>query len=269
MRPARTAGVGPRAGKGELDTKKIVALLGSKRRANTYGLLTQIRKLLAEKDMELEIIELYQYDVQDCCGCEACVLRGSCVLRDDVARIREEIAAADGVILASPVYLQQVSGKMKTFFDRTCSWYHRPVLTAKPVLCVATTKGSGLRATLSYLENIAAQWGAIPAGTVGRTIFNLQKPVGERELARFERLIAAPQTASPTLKQLIGFEVQKSLSQYLNGLDGEYWREKGWDSRPYFCPCRINPFKRAISGAVGAAMRRGMARGQRHTGSGR
>jgi multimeric flavodoxin WrbA len=241
-------------------TKKVVALLGSKRRGNTYGLLMQIKKLLAERGAELEIIELYRRDVQDCRGCEACILTGRCAAADDVSQIMDDLSAADGIILASPVYLQQVSGKIKTFFDRTCSWYHRPVLAAKPVLCVATTKGSGLRATLSYLENVAAQLGAVPAGAVGRTIFNIQKPVGEKAIEKFARLINAPQSYSPTLRQLIGFEVQKSLSQHLNGLDAEYWKEKGWTNAPYFYPCRVNPFRRAISGAVGAAMRRGMSK---------
>lgn len=221
----------------------------------------QIQALLAQNGTQLEIVELYQYDIRDCAGCDACVLTDRCPLKDDVPALMEKLASADGVILASPVYLQQVSGKMKTFFDRTCRWYHRPVLAGKPVLCVATTKGSGLKATLSYLKNVAAQWGAVPAGTVGRTIFDLAKPVTPGEIARFSLLLEAPERYAPTLRQLIGFEVQKSLAQYLNGLDSAYWREKQWLDRPYFYPCRVSPLRRAVSGTVGRAMRRGMARG--------
>ena len=240
--------------------KKIVALLASKRHANTYGLLLQIKALLAENDMDLTIIELYGHEICDCRGCEACIRTGRCVLQDDAAQIMAELAAADGVILASPVYLQQVSGKMKTFFDRTCSWYHRPVLTAKPVLCVATTKGSGLRATLATLENAAAQWGAVPAGRVGRSIFTLAKPVTRRELRAFVRLVGRPQSYRPPLRRLIDFEVQKSLALYLSGLDADYWKKQGWADKSYFYPCRVLPLRRALSGAVGAAMRRGMAK---------
>lgn len=242
-------------------TKKVVALLGSKRKNNTYKLLLQIKDLLAENNTQLEIIELYKYDIKDCTGCDVCVLKGNCVLKDDVSQIMDTLSKADGIILASPVYLQQVSGKIKTFFDRTCSWYHRPVLTAKPVLCVATTKGSGLKATLSYMENVSSQWGAILAGSIGRTIFNLQKPITSKEISKFSLLLNTPKKYSPTLNQLIGFEVQKSLSQYLDGLDAEYWKKMNWMCKSYFYPCKINPLKRAVSGLVGYIIRQNMAKG--------
>jgi multimeric flavodoxin WrbA len=251
--------------------KKAVALLGSRRKMNTYRMLTEIREILAQHDISLEIIELYRYDIRDCLGCEACVLRGKCVLDDDVPEIMAKIADADGIILASPVYLQQVSGKMKTFIDRTCSWYHRPVLTVRPLLSVSTTKGSGLKATLSYLENVARQWGAVPAGKIGRTIFNSKRPVSEKEMSKFIALLDDPAGYSPTLGQLIDFEVQKSLAQFLNGLDKEYWTEKGWMQSAYFYRCRVNPFKGLISGIAGRAMRRGMAKGaerEGHSGNG-
>lgn len=241
-------------------TKKVVALLGSKRKVNTYKLLLQIKDLLAENNTELEIIELYKYDIKDCIGCDICVLKGNCVLQDDVSLIMDTLSKSDGIILASPVYLQQVSGKMKTFFDRTCSWYHRPVLTAKPVLCVATTKGSGLKSTLSYMENVASQWGAILAGSIGRSIFNLQKPVTAKEISKFLLLLNTPQMYSPTLNQLIGFEVQKSLSQHLNGLDTEYWEKMNWMGKSYFYPCKINPLKRAVSGLGGHIIRQNMGK---------
>ncbi len=228
---------------------------------NTYNLLIQIKELLANQDVELEILELYHYDIKDCIGCDCCILNGKCVLPDDVSQIMDTLTRADGIILASPVYLQQVSGKMKIFFGRTCRWYHRPELVGKPVLSVATTKGSGLKATLSYMENVAAQWGAITAGAVGRTIFTLQKPVSKKELTRFIRLLNAPCSYSPTLNQLIGFEVQKSLAQYLNGLDTAYWESHGWMNKPYFFHCKVNPGKRVISGTVGQIMRKNMGKG--------
>lgn len=243
--------------------KKVVALLGSKRRGNTYHLLIQIKALLAENDVDLEIIELYRFEIKDCAGCTVCVSKGSCILSDDVPQIMEQLVKADGIILASPVYLQQVSGKIKTFIDRTCSWYHRPALTKKPILCVATTKGSGLKATLSYLQNVATQWGALNAGAIGRTIFNLEKPVGKREIAKFLQLLDDPESYAPTLHQLIEFEVQKSLALTLSELDTAYWNAHNWSNQSYFYPCNRVPFKRAISGAIGNLMRKRM--GKRNT----
>ena len=145
--------------------KQVVALLGSRRKKNTYRLLSEIQEILKKHEIELHIIELCHCNVTPCAGCERCILQGQCMLNDDAADIMKRLSEADGIVLASPVYLKQVSGQLKTFFDRTCMWYHRPVLAEKPVLSVSTTKGSGLRKTLSYLSSIAVQWGAVPAGT--------------------------------------------------------------------------------------------------------
>lgn len=163
----------------------------------------------------------------------------------------QQLCEADGIILASPVYLQQVSGQMKTFIDRTCVWYYRPVLAGKPVLAVATTKGSGLRKTLSYLENMAVQWGAIPAGRVGRSIFTQDQPVSEKELNKLIQLIQQPQEHTPTLSQLLNFEVQKAIALSLTQLDREYWEAQHWKDQPYFYPCRVNPIYRQISRRFG------------------
>lgn len=231
--------------------KQVVALLGSNRKKNTYGLLMEIKSILKQYQIELTIIELYRQKITPCLGCERCILQGECVLRDDTEYVMKQLCEADGIILASPVYLQQVSGQLKTFLDRTCMWYHRPVLAGKPVLTVVTTKGSGLHKTMSYLENIAVQWGAVPAGTVGRSIFTQEKHVLKKEVSRFLKLMEQPQKHSPTLKQLIHFEVQKAMAMSLNLPDRQYWMDRHWCSQSYFYSCKINPVYGFISRQIG------------------
>lgn len=199
----------------------------------------------------MSIIELYSKNIKPCLGCEHCILEGSCVLNDDTTQIMNKLINADGIILASPVYLQQVSGQLKTFFDRTCMWYHRPMLTEKPILSVATTKGSGLKKTLSYLESITIQWGAISAGKVGRTIFTQDKHISEKEITNFIKLIEQPKKHRPNLSQLINFEVQKAMALYLNNLDREHWEERTWHEQPYYYATKINPISKYISHRVG------------------
>lgn len=242
--------------------KKVIALHASKRKMNTYGLLRQIKELLAKEQIEVEIISLYDVPIKDCIGCERCILTGKCVLKDEAETLMTKLVEADGIILSSPVYLQQASGKMKTFIDRTCKWFHRPELYGKPILAVATTKGSGLKGTLNYLDKVGEQWGALSAGTIGRDIRSIEKPITMQEVSRFIKLIQAPETYSPTLSNLINFEVQKSLAQHLVGLDEAYWKEKGWQTKSYYFPCKVNYFKKSVSGTIGKSMRKGMARNQ-------
>ncbi len=245
--------------------KKVVALHASRRKVNTYKLLLQLQQDLAGYDIEVEILSLYDYNLKDCIGCEKCILRGECIHQDDAQLLMDKMAAADGIILSSPVYLKQVSGKLKGFIDRTCKWYHRPVLYGKPVLCVATTKGSGLKSTLSYLQSVAIQWGAMPAGRIGRSIRNIDSAVTKRELSEFTGLLNAPQKYRPSLNILIEFEVQKALAKYIGGLDGSYWKEKGWDTKVYFTQCSPNRLKCFTSRMFGAVLQRGMANGRAKT----
>lgn len=245
--------------------KKVVALHASRRKVNTYKLLLELQQDLAGHDIEVEILSIYDYNIKDCIGCEKCILGGECIHQDDAQLLMDKMAAADGIILSSPVYLKQVSGKLKNFIDRTCKWYHRPVLDGKPVICVATTKGSGLKSTLSYLESVAIQWGAMPAGRIGRTIRNMDSAVSQKELTKFIRLLNAPQKYRPSLSILIEFEVQKALAKYIGGLDANYWKEKGWDTNEYFTHCRLNRLNCFISCMFGAVLQRGMANGQAKT----
>jgi len=239
--------------------KKVIALHASKRKMNTYKLLLQIKQELARDDVEVEILSLYDFNIQDCLGCEKCIIHDDCVHHDDVEILMNKMMSADGIIISSPVYLQQVSGKLKNFIDRTCKWYHRPVLYAKPVLCVATTKGSGLKSTLSYLQSVAVQWGAMPAGSIGRTIRNINSPVAQKELLDFNKLLQDPKSYRPTLNNLINFEVQKALAKYLNGLDTRYWGERCWNTKPYFFDCSTNRLKCIISKMFGAFLQRIMS----------
>lgn len=239
--------------------KKVIVLHASKRKMNTYRLLVQIKQELSQNDVEVEILSIYDFNIQDCVGCEKCIGNDECMHHDDVEILMNKMMSADGIILSSPVYLQQVSGKLKSFIDRTCKWYHRPVLYGKPVLCVSTTKGSGLKSTLSYLRSVAVQWGAMPIGSIGRTIRNINSPVTKKELLGFIKLLQKPQSYRPTLNILISFEVQKALAKYLNGLDTCYWSERGWNTKPYFFECSLNVFKCIISKMFGDILQRRMS----------
>ena len=60
------------------------------------------------------MVNLGDYEVGDCIGCELCIRKtSSCFQKDDAQTILDKLVTADGVILASPVYLMQITGKLK------------------------------------------------------------------------------------------------------------------------------------------------------------
>jgi putative NADPH-quinone reductase len=58
--------------------------------------------------------------IQHCQGCFSCWLKtpGSCIINDDMKNILADAAGADVLVLASPLYIDSMSGMLKTFMDR-------------------------------------------------------------------------------------------------------------------------------------------------------
>ncbi|MBU3190033.1 flavodoxin family protein [Clostridium bowmanii] len=230
----------------------VIAINSSNRKMNTYELIVQVKEILKNNNINVEIINLFDYDIKTCIGCEHCLVKGGCVLNDQVSDVMEKIKLSDGIILTSPVYMENVSGMLKTFFDRTCMWFHRPVIYGKPVLLISTTKGSGLKPTLKYLERVVIQWGGFNVGKIGRTIRTIDNKITESECDNFiGHLNMKKENYKPSLSALINFQVQKVLAYKLIGLDSEYWKEKGWNADSYYFECRINIFKKLIATSFG------------------
>ncbi len=240
--------------------KKVVIVHGGKRKQNTYVLLSQIKDHFEALSIHVTILSLYDYHIEDCIGCEACMTRGCCGLKDDTNFILEQIQTADGIVLSSPVYLRQISGRLKSLADRTCSWFHRPPLAGIPILAVATTNGSGLKDTLAYLQSIGEQWGGMNAGSIGRTIKNHKERVTSAELNHFLALLEKPYTYRPSFANLLNFQVQKALAMQVLTQDLAYWTEKGWTNQSYYQAAKLNPFSNGLAKFIGYAMQKGMAK---------
>lgn len=228
--------------------KKVIAINSSKRKKNTYNLILNLKESLSKHNISVEIVNLFEYDIKPCIGCEHCLIHGGCVIHDDAQLLMDKLTSCDGIILSTPVYLNNLSGALKTFVDRTCSWFHRPELQGKPILLLASTAASGLKNTLSYLENIAVQWGTFPTNKIGRKVSTLKYPILDKEYSNFLKHLTIPKNQyNPKLNQLITFQVQRVMAQKLFPIDNRYWSEKSWTDKLYFYDCKINLSKKTVS----------------------
>jgi len=68
----------------------------------------------------IEYVKLKDKKIKSCIGCYTCWTKtpGQCIFKDDMADLREKYRKADLVILASPLYIFNVTGLMKNFLDR-------------------------------------------------------------------------------------------------------------------------------------------------------
>lgn len=112
---------------------------GSNREKNCFNILKAIQK----KDDEL--VSLARQDIKFCLGCNACVRRldNLCVLNDYITtNIYEKILASEKIILASPLYMSQISGLLKNLIDRLNPFYNHQLLKDKKIYLILVGQGS-------------------------------------------------------------------------------------------------------------------------------
>ena len=147
---------------------KILAIHGSPRtiHSTTRKLTGFVLEGSAEAGAETEMIDLADYHVTPCTACEACSLNGICVNDDDVPSLLVRMQEADGIVFGSPVYIDNISGQMKVFFDRLADAIHYQVLAGKFGCSVATTYESGGDDVVAYLNHVLNYLGIISVGRI-------------------------------------------------------------------------------------------------------
>jgi multimeric flavodoxin WrbA len=114
-------------------SKKVAAVLGSPRKkANSSKLVKAAVKALPKKNLNVKEFHLNALNYKGCQGCFSCKGKSEiCVLTDDLTPVLAQAAEADLLILASPVYIGEVTAQLKGFIDRAFSyfkpdWANRP-----------------------------------------------------------------------------------------------------------------------------------------------
>jgi len=102
---------------------KIIAFNGSPRgsEGNTYIMVESFLKGAKAAGAEVEQVLLSEKNIKHCQGCFSCWLKtpGQCVIKDDMSELLEKYVAADIIVIATPLYVFNVTGIMKDFMDRT------------------------------------------------------------------------------------------------------------------------------------------------------
>ncbi|MFA5794708.1 MAG: flavodoxin family protein [Candidatus Brocadiia bacterium] len=102
---------------------KIVIINGSPKgaRGNTYFMAEAFSEGVRDAGAEAEIINLAGKNIRNCLGCYDCWIKtpGVCSIKDDMAELLEKMKTADVLGYATPLYVDNVTGLMKNFMDRT------------------------------------------------------------------------------------------------------------------------------------------------------
>jgi multimeric flavodoxin WrbA len=101
--------------------RNILILRGSPReRGNSAVLAGKAEEGARASGAQVENIYLHSLDIRPCDACDLCLEQGECVIEDDMRLLYPKLAAADAIILASPIYWFTFSAQLKLCMDR---WY--------------------------------------------------------------------------------------------------------------------------------------------------
>ena len=132
---------------------KVLLLNGSPHEHGcTDAALCEAAGSLAACGVETEIVWIGNGPVRGCAACGGCRKAGRCVFSDDpVNALIEKAAAADGLIVGSPVHYASPAGALIAVLDRLF-YAGGAALRHKPAAAVVSARRAGTTASLEVLQ---------------------------------------------------------------------------------------------------------------------
>lgn len=132
---------------------KVLEINGSPRsNSNTQIALDEMNKIFEAEGVEVECLCIGNKDIRGCIACGKCFEIGKCVFDDIVNETAPVLAAADGVVVASPVYYGSAGGTIINFLDRL---FYSTILNDKIMkvgAVIACARRAGTTATFDELN---------------------------------------------------------------------------------------------------------------------
>lgn len=239
--------------------KNILVVSGSARK-NGDGI--KAFKMFKEKfdpdNYSFEIIHLSDYNISNCIGCTVCFKKDKCFMKDDLDILIEKMLQADGLVFITPIYNMNVSGVLKTLFDRTSYLLHKPVFYNKHSYVICSTDIGGGRHIKFYLKYMMNAYCIDNAGSISvishliRNNTNYINSLSRRldkEAVKFKKSLDKGKGYKPKFTQLVRFNLwrEKALcSRDVYPGDYAYWSSEELINTDYFYPVKINRVKRVL-----------------------
>ncbi len=206
-----------------------------KEKSRTFILAKEVLRGVADSQIQSDIIHLSDCHIDFCRHCEEChkkILH--CSVKDEVPAILNRMLEADGIILASPNYINQVTASMKALFDRSAHFIHCKRLLGKYITGVVTSGSGQDKDVLDYIEYYAHTCGAQYSGSVFSSAYALEEKIEfayqlGRKLAQdikekkvFADQVRIIEAGREHFKRVMLLRKDDWQEEYA------YWQHKGW-----------------------------------------
>jgi len=212
----------------------IISSSPHREKSNTFILAEEVLKCCNAPKI-LEVIHLCDLSICFCRHCEGChkkILH--CSIADSVPGIINKMLEADGIILASPNYINQVTASMKTLFDRASHLIHCKRLLGKYIIAVISSGSGQDEDVLGYIKYYAHTCGAQYSGGVSSRVpvskekmeeacrLGLRLAIDIKEKKAYPEQIVLIEESKQHFKELIKKRKNEWTEEY------QYWQDKGW-----------------------------------------
>jgi multimeric flavodoxin WrbA len=216
---------------------KILLISSSphKEKSKTFSLAKDVLTGLLQEGADIETIHLVDFTLLFCKHCEQChrnILQ--CPLQDDVHTILKKMLEADGIVLASPNYINQVTASIKALFDRSAHFIHCKRLLGKYVAGVVSSGSGQDKDVLDYIEYYGHTCGAQYSGGVSSAAQSIEEKKEEanklgkkltidiQEKKNYSEQLEVIEGGKRHFRRIIESRKEEWAGEY------HYWREKGW-----------------------------------------
>lgn len=118
---------------------------------NTAIALNEMIKVFNENGIETEMLNVGDKNISGCKACGYCSETGNCIEFDIVNEAAKKLAAADGLVVGTPVYYASANGTLVSFLDRL--FYSTNFdKTMKVGAAIACARRGGITATFDQIN---------------------------------------------------------------------------------------------------------------------
>jgi len=149
---------------------KIVIINGSPRKNGaTFKVLSYFKESLESisPELNIEFVNLIDYNLKYCIGCQHCYKTGKCIISDDrIEEIQDGINNCNGIIWGSPNYCTNISGLFRNFYDRANVLVPQ-LLHRKPCINIVTYENGMAYKVLKIMKEMASYAGGYNVKSMG------------------------------------------------------------------------------------------------------